>query len=172
MRNEKTKSGKQTETTTWAPERATRRKSMNGTGVKVEGIPESGTPDGIMSSEGHPRPSATRGWCSVWGGGSGSKPYRLPPPPTGSFPPTTRRSLASTWPTLRTKDPPRPSSSFCHFRYLPFLLLTRADKALAFWMPFALTVLWRVVRTCLSLFSCKNVEKKTNIKVNIKYINH
>lgn len=111
--------------TNWARRKGTGRKSMNGTGVNVEGIPESGTPDGIMSSEGHPRPSATRGWRSVGEGVPGQNRIDCRPPPlTGSFPPTARRSLASTWPTLRTKDPPRPSSSFCHFRYLPFLLLS------------------------------------------------
>lgn len=123
---EKTKATKQTDPTNWAHRKGTGRKSMNGTGVNVEGIPESGTPDGIMSSEGHPRPSATRGWRSVGEGVPGQNRIDCRPPPHGVIPPhgATEPSLHVADPTLRTKDPPRPSSSFCHFRYLPFLLLS------------------------------------------------
>lgn len=88
---------------------------MNGTGDNVEGIPESGTPDGIMSSEGHPRPSAPRGWRSVGGGGSGSKPYRLPPPPHhGVIPPH-----GATEPSLHVADPQDKGSSSSFVLILP-----------------------------------------------------
>lgn len=84
---EKTKAAK-TDPTKWARRKGTGRKSMNGTGVNVEGIPESGTPDGIMSSEGHPRPSATRGWRSVGEGVPGQNRIDCRPPPSrGHSPP-------------------------------------------------------------------------------------
>lgn len=114
MIKKKRKQFKQTDPTNWARRKGTGRKSMNGTSVNVEGIPESGTPDGIMSSEGHPRPSATRGWRSVGEGVPGQNRIDCRPPPHGVIPPH-----GATEPSLHVADPQDKGSSSSFVLVLP-----------------------------------------------------